>query len=172
MVNPASEDNRRSIRDALDELDRYFEEMEDDIQEAVRRGFTQTRGTFGPFMAGFSFELGPEGKPSIQFFGDNPTQTEGYRSPLWEQVVDDKSGTLRLVVDMPGVEKENIEISVAVTKAVIRAEHQDRKYRGEIDLRAEVDPDSGKAEYRNGVLEILFSLRDKTNKGFKKVNIV
>jgi HSP20 family protein len=166
-----SDDNRKSLRDALDELDKYFEELEGEIQDAVRKGFSTPGGSFGPFMAGFSFQLGPEGKPSIQFFGDNTPNSDGYRSPLHEQIIDDKSGVLRLVVDLPGVDKSDIDISVTSNKAVIRAEHEDRKYRAEVELKAEIEPDSGKAEYRNGVLEISFSLRDKTNKGFRRVNI-
>jgi len=167
-----SEDPRRNLRDTLDELDRYFEELERDIQNAVRKGLAETRGTYGPFMAGFSFKLGPEGRPSIQFFGDNPAHGDGYRSPLTEQVVDEKTGTLRLVLDMPGVEKDDIDLSVAEDTAVVKAERGERKYRAEVGLKAEVVPDSGKAEYRNGVLEILFSLRDKTNKGYRRVSIV
>jgi HSP20 family protein len=160
------------LRDALDELDKYFEELEDEIQDAIRKGFSGTGGSFGPFMAGFSFQLGPEGKPSIQFFGDNSLRPNGYRSPLSEQIIDEKSGMLRLVVDMPGVEKNDIDISVASDKAVIKAEREERKYRAEIELKAEIEPESGKAEYTNGVLEISFSLRDKTNKAYRRVNIV
>jgi HSP20 family protein len=167
-----SEDPRRNLRDTLDELDKYFEELERDVQEAVRKGIAQTSGSFGPFMAGFSFKMSPEGRPSIQFFGDNPTHKDGYRSPLSEQIVDEKSGTLRLVLDMPGVEKGDIDISVAEDKAIVKAERGERKYRSEVELKSEIEPDSGKAEYRNGVLEILFSLRDKTNKGYRRVNIV
>ena len=47
-----------------------------------------------------------------------------------------------------------------------------RKYRANIGLKAQVQPDSGKAECRNGVLDVSFSLRDKTNKGYRRVNIV
>ena len=167
-----SDDPRKDLRDTLDALDRYFEELEKDIQDAVRRGMAGPRKTFGPFMAGFSFDMGPEGKPAIQFFGNSPSLADGYRSPLIEQVVDDKSGTLRLVLDMPGVEKGDIDLSVAEDKAVIKAERGARKYRAEVGLKAEVEPESGKAEYRNGVLEISFSLRDKTNKGYRRVDIV
>jgi HSP20 family protein len=167
-----SDDPRKDLRDTLDELDRYFEELEKDIQEAVRKGITGTRSSFSPFMAGFSFKLGPEGKPAIQFFGNNPAQTGGYTSPLSEQVLDEKNGKLRLILDMPGVEKGDIDLSVAEDNAVVKAERGERRYRAELKLKAEVEPESGKAEYKNGVLEISFSLRDKTNKGYRRVDIV
>ena len=166
-----SDDPRKELRDTLDALDRYFEELEKEVQEAVRKGLSGSRRSFSPFMAGFSFNLGPQGKPAIQFFGNNPSM-EGYRSPLTEQVLDEKSGILRLILDMPGVEKSDIDLSVAEDKVVIKAERGARKYKAEIGLRAEVEPESGKAEYKNGVLEISFSLRDKTNKGYRRVDIV
>ena len=156
----------------LDELDKYFEEFEKDIQDTVRSALTSTRLPSKPFVAGFSFKMGPEGKPSIQIFGDSPSHSDGYRSPMSEQVIDEKKGLLRLVLDMPGVEKEDIQVETTEDTAVVKGERGNRKYRTEIKLKAEVDPDSGKAEYRNGLLEISLSLRDKANKGYRRVDIV
>jgi HSP20 family protein len=167
-----SEDKRKNLRDMLDELDKYFEDFEKEIQDAVRISMSAARVPSKPFMAGFSFKLGPEGKPTIQFFGDNPTQNDGYRTPLSEQLVDEKGGLLRVVLDMPGVEKSDIQVDATEQNAVVRAERGNRKYRAEIPMKVEVQPESGKAEYRNGLLEISFSLKDKANKGFKRVNIV
>ncbi len=172
MVKQMSEDKRKNLRDVLDELDGYFEELEKEMQDAVRKGLSGSAGFEGPFMAGFSFNVGPEGKPSIQFFGDNPAHIDGPRAPLAEQIIDEKSGILHLVLDMPGVEKEDIEVSATEDSALVEAEREDRNYRAELRLKAQVDPESGTAEYKNGVLEISFPLRDKTNKGFRKVNIV
>ncbi|HUI85600.1 MAG TPA: Hsp20/alpha crystallin family protein [Nitrososphaerales archaeon] len=167
----SEEDRRRNLRDMLDELDRYFEEMEKDFQNSVRRVLGEGRQLSGPFVGGFAMQVGPEG-PSIQFFGDNPLHSDGFRSPLTEQVVDEKGGALRVVVDLPGVDKENIVISATERSATVKAEQGTRRYKSEMELKAEVDPDSGRAEYKNGVLEILFSLRDKSNKGARRVRVV
>ena len=167
----SEEDRRRNLRDMLDELDRYFEEMEKDFQNSVRRVLGEGRQRSGPFVGGFAMQVGPEG-PSIQFFGDNPLHSDGFRSPLTEQVVDEKGGALRVVVDLPGVDKENIVISATERSATVKAEQGTRRYKSEMELKAEVDPDSGRAEYKNGVLEILFSLRDKSNKGARRVRVV
>jgi len=167
-----SADKRRNLRDVLDELDKYFEEFEKDIEETVRSSLSAARIPAKQFMAGFSLKVGPDGKPSVQFFGDNPTDADGYRSPMSEQILDQKGGFLRVVVDMPGVEKNDIELDATEDTAVIRAERGNRKYKTEIRLKAEVEADSGKAEYKNGVLEILFSLRDKAKKGYRRVDIV
>jgi HSP20 family protein len=167
-----STDRRRDLRDMLDELDKYFEDFEKDIEEAVKNSIFAPNKSSKPFIAGFSFNLGPEGKPSVQVFGDNPVHRDGFRSPINEQVVDSKNGLLRLLLEMPGVEKGDIRVDATEETAVITAENQDRKYRAELDLKAAVRPDSGKAEYKNGMLEISFSLKDKTNKDFRRVDVV
>ncbi len=167
-----SDDGRKYLRDILDELDRFFEDMEKDIQEVIRDGVNSGQRLLGkPFVAGVQMKIGPEGKPSIQFFGDN-TQSDGYRAPLNEQFLDNDKGILRILLELPGVEKSGIEISAADDKVGLTAESETRKYKTEIPLRAPVNPDSGKAEYKNGVLEISFSLRDKTNKGYRRVTVV
>ncbi len=167
-----SEDRRKELRDMLDEIDRYFEGFEKEITEAVKNGIFGTDSAGKPFIAGFSFNMGPEGKPSVQVFGNNPVNRDGFRSPINEQVVDEKNGTLRLLLEMPGVEKNDITVDATEDNAVITAEQEDRKYRAEIGLRLPVRPESGKAEYKNGILEISFSLKDKANKGSRRVNVV
>ena len=166
------EDQRRGLRDMLDELDKIFEDFETEIQDAVKSTLSVASKHQKPFVAGFSMKLGPEGRPTIQFFGDLPAHGDGFRSPLNEQVVDGKNGLLRLVFDMPGVEKGDIKVDAAEEHAVVTAEREGRKYRAEMQLKARVDPESGKAEYKNGVLEISFSLKDKDNKGYRRVDIV
>ena len=167
-----SEDKRKNLRDMLDELNKYFEEFEKDIQNAVRSSISTARFQTKPFVTGFSFKLGPEGKPSIQIFGDSPMHTDGYRSPMSEQIIDEKNKLLRVVFDMPGVEKSDVKVDATEESAVVVAERGSRKYRAEVALKVEVLPDSGRAEFKNGVLEISFSLKDKANKGFRRVDIV
>jgi HSP20 family protein len=165
-----SEDNRKNLKDMLDELDRYFEQFEREIQDAVRNNISIPK--LHPFVAGFSFKVGPEGKPSIQVFGDRPLHNDGYRSPMNEQILDEKNKKLRIVLDMPGVDKDVIKVDTTEDTAVIIAEKGNRKYRADIDLKAEVRPETSKAEYKNGVLEISFTLKDKANKGYRRVDVV
>ena len=167
-----SEDKRKDLRDMLDELDSYFEGFEKDIEEAVKSSIFGTDGSGKPFIAGFSFNMGPEGKPSMQIFGNNPVSGNGFRTPINEQVVDEKNGVLRVLMEMPGVEKKDISVETTEESAVITAENADRKYRAEMTLKVPVRPDTGKAEYKNGMLEISFSLKDKANKGYRRVNVV
>ncbi len=167
------DERRRYLRDILEELDRYFDEFEKGVEDIVRASLNSGQRQFSkPVVAGFAMGVGPEGKPTLQFFGDKMVGPDGYRTPIYEQVIDEKEGKLRLLVELPGVEKEVIEISALEQKLSLRVDKEGTKYKAEIDLKAEVDPDSSKATYRNGLLEIIFSLREKTNKGYRRVRVV
>ena len=63
-------------------------------------------------------------------------------------------------------------ISALENKLMLQAEHRERKYKAEIGLQREIDAESGSATYRNGLLDIVFKLRDKTNKGYRRVSVV
>ncbi len=155
----------------LDELDRYFDDFEKSLEDAVRSGFS-TPGSFKSVVTGMAFTLGPEGKPMVAFFGDNPQSADGHRSPIYEQVVDDSAGTLRVIFELPGMDKQNIQVSALESELMLQAEQGDRKYKADITLQREIDAESGSATYRNGLLDIVFKLRDKTNKGYRRVNVV
>ena len=156
----------------LDEMERYFDEFERDIQDTIRNTLFGKEGRSDPFIAGFTFNMGREGKPSVQIFGNNPVRRDGFRSPINEQILDEKDGLLRIILEMPGVEKEDIKVDATEETAAVTAERGEKRYRSELDLKAPVSPESGKAEYKNGMLEISFSLKDKANKGFRRVDVV
>ena len=167
-----TEDRRKDLRDMLDEIDRYFEGFEKEIEETVKNSILSTDHRIRPFIAGFSFNMDPKGKPSVQVFGTSPVSGDGFRSPISEQLVDEKNDSLRVILEMPGVEKEDIKVEATEESAVITAERGDHHYRADLGLKAPVRPESGSAEYKNGMLEISFSLKDKANKAYKRVNIV
>ncbi len=166
-------DSRRYLRDIFDELDRYFDEFEKSIQDSVRATIDSGAAAFSrPVVSGVAMGLTPEGKPSVQFFGDRMVGPNGHRTPIYEQVVDDGQGTLKLTVELPGVEKESIDVSATDGKVVIRAEQAERKYEADIPLEREIDAESGNATFHNGILSLSFSIRDKDNKGYRRVSVV
>jgi HSP20 family protein len=166
-------ERRRYLRDILDELDRYLEEFEKSIEETVRGSLDAGQRIFNkPVVAGFAMGVGPEGKPTVQFFGDKFTGPDGYRTPIYEQVLDSKEGELRLLAELPGVEKNDIDISALEDKVIIKVSSPNRKYKADIPLKEKIDPDSSRATYKNGLLEVIFKLREKTNKGYRRVRVV
>jgi len=168
-----SEDKRQNMRDMLDELDKYFQDFEKNIEDVIRISINTGQKAFShPVVAGMAMGLGPEGKPAIHFFGDNLVGPDGFRAPIYEQVIDEKDGNLRLLVELPGVDKENIQVSALEDKVSLEAVKAERRYKVDVPLQREIDPDSGSASHKNGLLEIIFKIRDKTNKGYKRVSIV
>jgi HSP20 family protein len=167
----ASEDRRRTLRDTLDELDRFFEELEKDIEQNVRSSLDGAKKFAKPFVTGFSMKMDQEGKPTLEMFGDSPQAAEGSRVPISEQILDLKNGRLSVVFEMPGVDKQEIDVAAADDRLVVKSDRAQRKYRAEVELKSPIDEKTGVAKYRNGILEVSFSLRDKANKGYRRVDI-
>lgn len=64
---------------------------------------------------------------------------------------------VRVVADLPGVEKSDIDVTSDGRTVSIRAEGDRRRYDEEVHLPRRVDEESATARYNNGVLEITFS---------------
>jgi len=66
------------------------------------------------------------------------------------------------VAEVPGVEKDNIKVKINGTNLIITANSQDKKYYKEVELPAPVDENSAKANYKNGVLEVILKKKEST----------
>ncbi|MDE1831408.1 MAG: Hsp20/alpha crystallin family protein [Thaumarchaeota archaeon] len=130
--------------------------------------------TFGPYYYGYSVTMGPEGKPVIKEYGNiRPAllpNTES-REPFADVMVDDKEKILKIVAEMPGLEKKDIKIEVIGRTVNIDAEHNDRKYHTKIPIKQKVDEDSVKATYANGLLELKFKLKEEAQPKGRKVTV-
>ena len=156
------------------DFDEMFEHMFEDMargmpkdlmdEQKLQDGSTVRR--FGPFVYGYSMSMGPDGKPIVQEFGNvKPSKRPGVfgmdqpalepkatREPLVDVI--NESDQVRVLAELPGVEKSDIKTSIAENSLTITVDSQTRKYYKEIQLPADVDPDSSKGSYNNGVLEI------------------
>jgi len=162
------------------EINRIFKEMSrsfgsvDDIFEALQN----TNGASGPVYYGYTMTVGPDGKPVIQEYGNVKPDTlptasscgcashsqepiAEKREPLIDTLVDDKEQTLKIVAEMPGVEKT--DVSVVVDEGIIHidAEHGEKNYHVNVPIQHKVESDSPKATYTNGILELTFNLDTK-----------
>jgi len=153
-----------------EEVDRLFKKMSksfmdfDDIFEDVKRSDGKT---IGPYYYGYSITVGPDGKPQIREYGNvKPSllPSSEVREPLIDTLVDDKENTLKLVAEMPGVEKKDIKVAVEGNLVNIDAEHGDKKYQAKVPIKHKVDVDSVKASYTNGILEVQFKLKKEEDK--------
>ncbi|MFW6040862.1 MAG: archaeal heat shock protein Hsp20 [Thermoplasmatota archaeon] len=137
------------------DIDKEFERMQKLADELVRKGLSDVNRK-DPFVYGFSIRTGPNGEPRIQEFGNAKDYlTREDEKSEWTPLSDiqETEDDLLVTIDLPGVEKENINIEVKDTKLLLDVEGK-RNYRTTIDLPKQVDPTGSEATYNNGVLEV------------------
>ena len=64
--------------------------------------------------------------------------------------------TVHVIAEMPGIEKENIQLNATDLILDIETIDGNPKYSERVELPVKVDPQSAKATYKNGVLEVTF----------------
>jgi HSP20 family protein len=156
----------------FDDVDKLFHEMEKMMEEEFK-GFTsqvpkdyvkerklpdgRTVKEFGPFVYGYSIKIGPDGKPEVNEFGNVKSgrlgpQVKEEREPLVDVIQTD--GEVQIVVELPGVDKQDIKLHGTEDALTISVETPERKYYKEVKLPVKVKVKEAKTQYKNGVLEI------------------
>ncbi len=151
-----------------------FEDLDEMIESMLRTAASAGRNASenGPVYYGYSVNVGPDGKPHVREFGNvRPTRKGtfelGSREPFVDTVVDDKENKLKVVAEMPGVEREDIQLEAHEDSLSIRAERGERKYDTRVPLSTKVEPSSANATYNNGILEVKLKLKEGQHpKGF------
>ena len=160
-----------------DEFDRLFKQMSssfmnlDDVFEMLKNAGNMS----GPIFYGYTMTTGPDGKPVVNEYGNvkpNILPAQEKREPLIDTLVDEKEKTLKVVAEMPGVEKSDVNVVVGADKVIhIDAERGEKKYHVKVPIKHKVDAESPKATYKNGILELVFKLEDEKSNG-KTVNVL
>jgi HSP20 family protein len=147
-----------------EEMLRQIEEMVERMMSEMNQGAFMDPEAFNemlknqeginPFMFGFSMNLGPDGKPIIQRFGNAPGD-EG-ESHILEPLVDvvEEDDEIIVVAEVPGVGKDEIKVRIKGTELTIHSDNQERPYHKVIQLPTQVVKEVAKSAIRNGVLEI------------------
>ncbi|NYT00161.1 MAG: Hsp20/alpha crystallin family protein [Methanocellales archaeon] len=153
-------------------IKRLEEEVEPpkELEEFIREEKTPT-GTirkYGPFIYGFSYTHEPGKEPEFKEFGNIRLEPQGRIEPAMNgerepmtDVIEGKN-SYEVVVELPGMNKSDIKLNATENSLEIRAANGKKFYK-EISFRENVDPDSAKATYNNGVLSLLF--KKKRTKG-------
>lgn len=159
-----------------DEFSKIFRQMSnsffnvDDILEEFR-----TKGTNeGPYFYGYTMTTGPDGKPIVKEYGNvkpGLLPDSNTREPIVDTIVDEKENLVKLVAEMPGVEKTDVKIVVEDKSVNISAEHGEKKYQAKVPISHKVDENSAKASYKNGILELVFKLAKDEKPKSKTVEV-
>lgn len=161
-----------------DEFDNLFRKMTrpfmdmDDIWDELKS--SANLQTFGPYYYGYTVTIGPDGKPIVKEYGNvRPgfLPTSETREPFVDVIIDDKEKALKIVAEMPGVEKKDIKIEVVGRTVNLDAEHGEKKYHTKVPIKHKVDEDSVKATYANGILEVKFKLKEEEKPKGKTVEV-
>lgn len=161
-----------------DEFDHLFQKMMqpfkrlDAIWDDMKS--SDNTQTFGPYYHGYSMTVGSDGKPVVKEYGNvrpGLLPTSEIREPFADVIVDNKEKVLKVVAEMPGVEKKDIKIEVVGRTVNLDAENGDKKYHTKIPIKQKVDEDSAKATYSNGILEVKFKLKEEDRPQGKRVTV-
>jgi len=149
---------------------------DDDIREDIRRMTEEMMKMFSsaqpgkPIVHGYKIRIGPDGKPKIEDFGNKPTKSPDgepliseEREPLSDIIEGDED--VAVTVEIPGVEKNDIDLNVNEDTIEIKVNNPQRKYHKTLELPCDVKPKTTKATYKNGILDVVIKRREKKKPG-------
>ena len=155
------------INQMTQEIERMMKQMNIDIHnpESIRK--------MGPMVWGWNMQVGPDGKPTFKKFGNVKPSVRGEpvatkdREPLVDVFVEDKQ--VRIVAELPGVGKDDINVKTTETRVLIDAKSGERTYSCQRDLSVSIKPKTASAKYRNGILELTIERKEpaKAEEGFE-----
>jgi HSP20 family protein len=156
------------------EIDRIFKKMSGSFFDTDNI-FEEFKGdsNSSPLFYGCTMTVGPDGKPSVQEYGNiksDRLSVSDTKEAIVDTIVDEKEKVVKLIAEMPGVEKTDVKILVDKNIVDISAEHSEKKYHTKVPLKHKVDENSAKATYKNGILQLVFKLVVEKQTG-KKVEV-
>ena len=140
-------------------IDRMLDDLGDGTfidSESLEEFMRNPQGT-NPFVFGFSMTMGPDGKPTIQRFGNvSPDETGVRMTPQLEPLVDviEEDDEIIVVAELPGVERDEIKVRIKGKTLTIHVENPARPYHKEISLPSKVKKEDASSAIRNGILEV------------------
>ena len=178
----------REFDEMRNQMERTFSEPFKNIENRVPKELVKEYETpeggkvrkVGPIVYGYSMTIGPDGKPNIREFGNvkSPFAGRGLfeqpsisseREPLVDISSTDRE--VKVIVEMPGIKKENVKINAYENSVEIISDDPQRKYHKVIDLPPEADIETVKSIYNNGILEIVFNKKKQTKSKGKEIKV-
>ncbi len=166
-----------SFTDPFEELRKEFEKLEDRLPKDFVREISTPRGRikeYGPFYWGFSYTHRPGEEPVIKEFGNIRPTREGFEPILtgerepFVDVIEEKNRYI-VAAELPGATKEEIELNAGDDWVEIKTTGKTR-YRKRLSFDENIEPDSAKASFKNGVLEVIVNKKEAPPRG-RKIDI-
>jgi HSP20 family protein len=167
------------------EMEREFEDIERRIPKELVREYNTPQGgkvrEVGPIVYGYSMTVGPDGKPRVREFGNVKPSTKfgfggtsrpeisGEIEPLVDVTTTDKE--VKVVVEMPGISKDNIKVNAYDETLEVKSEDPQRRYHRTIEIPPETDIETAMSSYKNGILEITFKKKEQAKQKGKTIKV-
>jgi len=137
-----------------------------DMHARIRQMFNEARAISqqpvfnGPFVYGFTMRFTSDGRPVVEEFGNvSPYGINGFLEPVTDVV--EKFDSVLVIVELPGVRREDIDLRASVESVYITVDTPVRKYIKDVRFSCRIHPESAAAKYNNGVLEVTLKRVDE-----------
>ena len=182
------DDMFREFDEMRKEAERLFSEPFKNIENKVPKDLIKEYDTpeggkvrqVGPIVYGYSMTIGPDGKPKIREFGNIKSPMGGMgsfeqpslsaeREPLID--ISSTDNEVKIVAEMPGISKDKINVNAYDKYVEIKSEDPNRKYHKKIEVPEDIDINSARSNYNNGVLEINFKKKEQQKPQGRQINV-
>ena len=169
------------IDEMMREMEKMMQEAFKNVERQVPKNLVRERKMddgsivreMGPIVYGYSVKIGPDGKPVVRKFGNidafpnvlgGGLSVKEEREPLVDVIRGQDE--LRVVAEVPGVNKEDLRVTADESSITIESiTGQQPRYHKRVELPEKVDPKTAKSTYKNGILEVSFKQKSKSDSG-------
>ncbi|MCL4342544.1 MAG: Hsp20/alpha crystallin family protein [Candidatus Thermoplasmatota archaeon] len=186
MVGKKNRDNddwrRDFFGDFFGDFDFDFRRLNDRMMKVFGRLRDSIEETGDePFVYGFTYRVGSDGKPIFQEFGnvpglvrtpnlvDNSSKGANIREPITDLNEDDEK--YYMTFELPGVTKSDIHLEVNESNIIVRTNDESRQYYKELEFPSPINTDSAKAKFVNGILDVSVTKQKKGKPSGKNIDI-
>ena len=173
------------VDEMMKEMEKMMQEAFKNVEQQVPKNLVKERKMddgsivreMGPIVYGYSVKIGPDGKPVVRKFGNidafpnllgGGLAVKEEREPLVDVIKGENE--LRMVAEVPGVNKEDLRLSADENSLTIESVTGQPRYRKKIELPEAIDPKTAKSTYKNGILEVSFKRKGRSDSGIS-INI-
>jgi HSP20 family protein len=149
------------IRKKKDFFEDFGSELFDNLEEMIE-ALLEEMGESVPFVYGFSIIRRPGEDPELREFGNVPEYSQNEESLFPSEIKDplidvfESEELVHVLAEFPEVEKENLLLHATAQNLEIRVLGSS-EYSEDVEFPVRVKPETAKASYKNGVLEVTFS---------------
>ena len=121
---------------------------------------------------GYTMWQGPDGVKHVKEFGNSGSRMNAIGPSGKEPFTDvsEEKNVVRVVAEIPGVQKQDIDLSCNGNVLGIKVDTPGRECEKDLALPCDVDVNSAHAEYNNGLLEVTLNKVSPSTEG-KKIDI-